>query len=419
MGKRSASIAIFLVVVLLSQDNAFGDVVGCQCYCGKFLRAPCGDEDCKRACGWQEPPAPSSEPSYDYEAERQRELELERQRQREIEEQRKREAEETRRRQEEFERNKQEALKSMKGISEGELGLKGSDAGSLGLEGMGDNEAGGLGLKGLEEANPNQKKSAAVEPPEQTIRQDIEKAKRRIPELEKDIKGLQTLLRQFGASSRGGAAEFEKWQEAFQAAADNSVKTAKEYGLSLFLQYTLLGSLEASVRKDTFGKLNQLINSSDPKMRRWLGEQMQKRGLELEQVKEAFTAGTLGNDGLALYLNDAKDEGKALDALLFANDLMETFKVVPWEGAQYFQQARVIGETYTDLAIYALACLHVRKTQKATDEYTREISYLSTKLRDNVKEMNCLKECLDAYTPRCLDRCEGKTRFGSPPPSPR
>ena len=115
-------------------------------------------------------------------------------------------------------------------------------------------------------------------------------------------------------------------------------------------------------------------------------------------------------------MNDAKDEGKALDALLFANDLMETFKVVPWEGAQYFQQARIIGETYTDLAAFAMACLNVRKTQKATDAYTREISYLSTRLRDNVKEVNCLKQCLDAYTPRCYDRCEGKTRFGSQPP---
>lgn len=97
------------------------------------------------------------QPQYDYEAERQRQeeehqrqLEAERQRQREIEEQRKKEEEEAKRRQEEFERNKQEALKSMKGITEGELGLKGSDADGLGLKDIGDTGTSGLGLKDVQ-----------------------------------------------------------------------------------------------------------------------------------------------------------------------------------------------------------------------------------------------------------------------------
>lgn len=90
------------------------------------------------------------QPQYDYEAEHQRQLEAERQRQREIEEQRKKEEEEAKRRQEEFERNKQEALKSMKGITEDELGLKGSEADGLGLKGIGDTGTSGLGLKDVQ-----------------------------------------------------------------------------------------------------------------------------------------------------------------------------------------------------------------------------------------------------------------------------
>ncbi|MGD0280030.1 MAG: hypothetical protein ABSC11_12070 [Smithella sp.] len=103
----------------------------------------------------------SSTPAYDYEAERQRQeaerqqqeaerqrqLEAERQRQQELEEQRKLEEEAARKRQEEFEQNKQEALKSMKGITEGELGLKGSDTGDLGLKDIGDTGTSGPGLK--------------------------------------------------------------------------------------------------------------------------------------------------------------------------------------------------------------------------------------------------------------------------------
>jgi len=94
--------------------------------------------------------------SYDYEAERQRQeeerrrqLEAERQRQRELEEERKRQEEETRRRHEDFERKKQEALRSMKSIAEGELGLKGIESGSLGLKDIGDSGIDGLGLKDI------------------------------------------------------------------------------------------------------------------------------------------------------------------------------------------------------------------------------------------------------------------------------
>lgn len=103
----------------------------------------------------------SSTPAYDYEAERQRQeaerqqqeaehqrqLEAERQRQQELEEQRKLEEEAAKKRQEEFEQNKQEALKSMKGITENELGLKGTDTGGLGLKDIGDTGTSGLELK--------------------------------------------------------------------------------------------------------------------------------------------------------------------------------------------------------------------------------------------------------------------------------
>jgi hypothetical protein len=100
------------------------------------------------------------QPYYDYDAERQRQeaewerqQETERHRHQEIEEQKKREEAEAKRRQEEFERNKQEALKSMKGLTENELGLKGTvkgtgTSGVFALKGM---DTGGLGLKGIDD----------------------------------------------------------------------------------------------------------------------------------------------------------------------------------------------------------------------------------------------------------------------------
>jgi len=116
----------------------------------KYVTRPCVKE------GTTPRSSPSSVPSYDYEAERQRQeaerqrqLEAERQRQQELEEQRRREEESAKLRREQFERNKQEALRSMKGIAEGELGLQGTDAAALGLKDIGDTGTGSPGLKDI------------------------------------------------------------------------------------------------------------------------------------------------------------------------------------------------------------------------------------------------------------------------------
>lgn len=114
-----------------------------------------GNTSCSPGANWGgQGSGDSPQPSYDYEAERQRQLEderlrleAERQRQQEIENLRKIEEEKERHRREEFERNKQEALKSMKGISEGELGLKSTETGELGLKAIGESGPHGLDIK--------------------------------------------------------------------------------------------------------------------------------------------------------------------------------------------------------------------------------------------------------------------------------
>lgn len=131
----------------------------CEGCCGTYSpRGPSCNPGPNWGCGGAQgsgSPAYSPQPSYDYEAEYQRQLEADRHRQREIEEQRRREEEEARRKQDEFERNKREALNSMKGMGAGELGLKGAGtSGDLGLKGA-DGGKQGLGLKGMGDADPN------------------------------------------------------------------------------------------------------------------------------------------------------------------------------------------------------------------------------------------------------------------------
>ncbi len=454
MKRIPAATTVLSVFLSWSCTGALAGVVGTQCWIdGKLVGGfPPGYVCPGTGGGGGFSPAPS----FDYEAERIRQeaerkrLEAERQKQRELEEERKREEEEAnKRRRQEFERAKQEALDGMKGITEQELGLKDADAGRFGLKDSGASETTGPGREGAGDTGPRQPladpsvvdlrdasnaktkewKTAATEPAERKMKEEVDAAARRIPELRREVVGLQTLLKQYGASQRGNVSEFEKWDETFRAAAENSRKNAVEYGLSMFLQYNLLGSLEGRVRKDAFGRLDKLINSTDPQMKRWLGEQLKNRNIELDRVKKAVAAGSLGGDLAALLPGllpgdlkrlpgDPKDTGKALDALLFVNDLLEATKVVPWTGSQYFQQAKMIGETYTDLAAFGYSVVNVRKAEKATDAYNREIRRLSWKLESTVKEAGCLEKCVAAPAARCMDKCTGKTRFGSPPPSP-
>lgn len=128
----------------------------CESCCGKFYQiGPRCDPGPNWGCGQQQGPI-HAPPSYDYEQERLRQEEAERRRQRE-------EAE-AKRKQEEFEKNKQEALKSMKGITENELGLKSmGTSGELGLKGIGDTDTSGLGLKDVSSSESTQAKKPDCE----------------------------------------------------------------------------------------------------------------------------------------------------------------------------------------------------------------------------------------------------------------
>ena len=58
MKKISGFLFIILIICIALPHLSFaieGQAVSCACYCGVSLPAPCGDEDCKRACGYHEP----------------------------------------------------------------------------------------------------------------------------------------------------------------------------------------------------------------------------------------------------------------------------------------------------------------------------------------------------------------------------
>lgn len=120
-----SSLPVFFALLLLLQVPAFSQkVVGCGCYCGKVISPPCSESACKSACGWSSGSGGGGGNSggYDNSAaiEAQRQAELARR-----EEEARKKAEEEKRKKEQFEAEKQDALRSLKGVSTVEPGLKG------------------------------------------------------------------------------------------------------------------------------------------------------------------------------------------------------------------------------------------------------------------------------------------------------
>jgi hypothetical protein len=250
-------LALFMLMAIPSLS--FAPVVKCGCYCGKTTDPPCSEDKCKQTCGWRGPSGGvPSYPAYDAEAERQRQieaerqrLEAERQRQEEIEEQRKKVEADAKLRQEKFEHEKQNALSSMKGIPEGELGLKNIDTGGLGLKDLRSTDAGTLGLKeigkpaGLNKALKEEENKSASNDAKQNL---IKKQEARVAGLLQEMKVDQQAIRTLGLydprDPEKRARDFEEWAK---LADEARIEFEKEY-MEDILAAVEAGVAQASVR---------------------------------------------------------------------------------------------------------------------------------------------------------------------------
>jgi hypothetical protein len=350
------------------------------------------------------PPA-QSRPSGDdgaaaRERERQRQLQLQREeneRELEIERQKK------------FAEEKDQLLGTLKGTGTGTLGLKTGTGPVSGLELKGGDTVPKVGGTLINE-------------------QDMQKVRARIAELQRQIAGIQTLLRGYSRTLQGNRSEFEKWEETVDKAYNSVLDNSKEYLAQMFLKHNLLGALERSVQKSVFVELSAFLGSNDPALQRWLVKEIGSRQIQLSRLKKVIDVGNLSGDFTSLLTGGQEETKRNLDVLLFVNGLLETGGVVKYEKmlekskiikelpGDYFEQAKMIGETYADLASIGYSWFSINRLTKENEQYAREVASLSYRMKVTEKEMECLRRCLETYTDTCMDRCTGKTRFSTPPP---
>lgn len=303
-----------------------------------------------------------------------------------------------------FEAEKAALIRSMKGSGNASAGLILKTAGGSGS---------GLALKRGDAKIPPAESDNIRE---EEARRKVKEAKQKIASLQQEIFGIQGMLRQYTKSLANNASEFETWGKYVDAAYSNILNNSKEYLLGLFLEYNLLGRFK-NLQKESFGKVDGLIHSQDPKIKDWLGKELGGRKVNFEQLEKLVKTGQAEADFAAVLHNEGELR-RNLDALILINDLLEIAgRSVPGGGT--FQHARMIGETYTDLASIGYSWFSINRLEKDTDKMSREVDSLGFRMRLAMKQVDCLKGCLESLTEQCMNRCTGRNRLSTPPPLPR
>jgi hypothetical protein len=314
-------------------------------------------------------------------------------------------------RQKKFAEEKDQLMETLKGADTGTPGLKNGTEPVAGLELMGGDTV------------PEVDSTLNNKP-------DMQEVRAKMAKLQRQISGIQILLRGYSRTLQGNSSEFEKWEETVNKAYDSVLDNSKEYLAKMFLKYNLLGALERSVQKSEFEELGAFLGSNDPAVQGWLVKEMGSRRIQLSRLNKVVDVGNLSGDFASLLTGGEEETKRNLDALLFVNDLLETGEVVKYEQmlekskifktlpSDYFEQATMIGETYADLTSISYSWFSIHRLNKQNEQYAREIASLSYKMKVKEKEMQCLKLCLETYTDKCMDTCAGKTKFSMPPPLP-
>jgi len=279
----------------------------------------------------------------------------------------------------------------------------------------------------LKEAEQQQ---AAEKAKKEAIEKKLDEAEQKIESLQKDISGIQKSLKVYSKSLQNNTVEFEKWASTVDESYNDVIKNSKEYLAKMFIKYNLMGALRPDEQKEIYAQLRKVLGSSNPELQKWLTIESNAKGIDLDKLQDVIDRVNLGGD-LSDLLNDDKEHtSKNLDVLLFANSLIETMHLNKYEAiiktskpfgaldmpGEYFDQAKMIGETYADLSSICYSWFMIRKLSNDNDAFALNINSLSYRMQYEMKEIDCLKKCKANYTTGCIEHCTGVTRFGSPPP---
>lgn len=276
---------------------------------------------------------------------------------------------------------------------------------------------------------------------QEALKAKIETAEKAIRSFKKDIKIAQSKIRSFSKGLANNAAELSKWSNEMDESMNAIIDNAVPFIGSIYIKYCFVDLLNPVYKKALFEKWSKLFENSSPAIQKWLIAESRAANVNFSKVQDYADRFGMGMD-LGAHIQDVlqgnKESVKAeLETLLFLNSLLETCHITSYDDlikrlapfpqkigtekiirmpGDYFELAKIIGTTYTNLAVIGYSWYSVKKTSTNSDEMYNNVQVLAAGIEQRKREIDCLEKCIKNYKDRCLEACTGKTKWSTPPP---
>ena len=197
---------------------------------------------------------------------------------------------------------------------------------------------------------------------------EIQKARERIAELREDVKELQFALQIYGDALMQKSGALEDEGKRVSQMSDKILVDGVEY----LKGGAFLGLAKLNFeywKKDEYKKYKKIIGYVE----------------NLMTEKDVMT-----------WMNSRPDD---LAKLVEGADLLASTVVPGWD------HAKVNFKAWSTVAKECLAWRKINLLNRSTEDYSRAVAGLSTRMRAKVSEITCLKKCMDQYIVGCVEKC--------------
>lgn len=277
---------------------------------------------------------------------------------------------------------------------------------------------------------------------EQAVLQEkINAAENAIKSFKKDIKIARSKIKSFSKGLANNATELSKWSNEMDVSMNNIIDNAVPFIGSIYIKYCFVDMLNPVFKKALFEKWSKLFENSSPAIQKWLVAESKAANVNFSKIQDyADRLGMgldLGEHVQGVLQGNPDNVKNELETLLFLNSLLETCHITAYDDlvkrlapfpqrigtekiirmpGDYFELAKIIGVTYTNLAVIGYSWHSIKKTGADSDQMYNQVQLLAAGIEQRQQEIDCLEKCIKKYTPRCLEACTGKTKWSKPPP---
>lgn len=267
----------------------------------------------------------------------------------------------------------------------------------------------------------------------------LQEATKKLIELQTQVNNINRLLASYSKSLKNNSGELNKWSETIDKTYQNTLDVSKEYFMQIFLKYSLLTNFDTEYRNAAYKKLENILSTSDPKTRVWLMNELTSKNISPDQLETFVNIISTGTDAAGLFneiFNGTNNQTKTnLDAVLFINSVFEATGLVKYEDlkdspffkqmsgvkgkvmpSDWFAQAKVVGEVYSDLVVQCVAWYNIDKLNEDTEIISNKVNLLISNQEQTINQISCIEKAINENNLNQVNKCTGKTKLHTPPP---